>query len=82
MSQALRSATTEKVKQIALTFPTDDYKEFLELGLLILGGTPERKKGWSHSIQRPGADSHVRWMFKAIYTLKLILLQPPTWTAM
>ena len=75
MSQALRSATTEKVKQIALTFPTDDYKEFLELGLLILGGTPEWKKGWSHSIQRPGADSHARWMFKAIYTLKLILLQ-------
>ena len=26
-------------------------------------------------IQRPGADSHARWMSKAIYTLKLTLLQ-------
>ena len=55
--------------------PRDDYKEFLELALLILGETPERKKCWTYSIQRPGADSHARWMAKAIYTLKLTLLQ-------
>ena len=54
--------------------PRDDYREFLELALLILGGTPERKKGWSYTIQRPGADSHARWMSKAIYTMKLTLL--------
>ena len=46
--------------------PRDDYKEFLELALLILGETPERKKCWTYSIQRPGADSHARWMVKAI----------------
>ena len=55
--------------------PRDDYREFLELAQLILGGTPERKKGWSYTIQRPGADHHARWMSKAIYTLKLTLLQ-------
>ena len=29
----------------------------------------------SEVFQRPGADSHARWMSKAIYTLKLTLLQ-------
>ena len=54
--------------------PRDDYREFLVLALLILGGTPERKHG-VYKIHRPGADSHARWMSKAIYTLKLTLLQ-------
>ena len=40
--------------------PSDDYKEFLELAVMILGRTPERKKGWSYTILRPGAGSHAR----------------------
>ena len=62
-----------KPEQASL-LPRDDYREFLELALLILGGTPERKHG-VYKIHRPGADHHARWMSKAIYTLKLTLLQ-------
>ena len=55
--------------------PRCDYKEFLELAKLFLGGRIERKKGHSYQIQQPGADHHARWMSKAIYTLKLSFLQ-------
>ena len=55
--------------------PRGDYKEFLELAKIILGGDIKRKKGFTYQIQQPGADSHARWMSKAIYTLKLSLLQ-------
>ena len=48
-----------------------DYKEYLELALLLLGGFIDRKKGYTYQIQRPGADHHARWMSKAIYILKL-----------
>ena len=48
--------------------PRGDYKELLELVKLILGGDIERKKGYSYTIQRPGADHHARWMAKGIYT--------------
>ena len=54
--------------------PRCDYKEYLELALLFLGGTIDRKKGYTYQIQRPGADHHARWMSKAIYILKLSLL--------
>ena len=54
--------------------PRCDYKEFLELAKLYLGGSIERKKGWTYNISRPGADHHARWMSKAIYLLKLALL--------
>ena len=55
--------------------PRCDYKEYLELALLFLGGSIDRKKGYTYQIQRPGADHHARWMSKAIYILKLSLLQ-------
>ena len=54
--------------------PRGDYKEFLALAKIFLGGEVERKNGITYTIQRPGADSHARWMSKAIYTLKLTLL--------
>ena len=54
--------------------PRCDYKEFLELSKLFLGGCVERKKGWTFEISRPGADHHARWMSKAIGILKLSLL--------
>ena len=44
-----------------------DYKEYLELAKIILGGSIDRKKGYTYHIQRPGADHHARWMSKAIY---------------
>ena len=55
--------------------PRGDYKELLELVKLILGGDIERKKGYSYTIQRPGADHHGRWMAKGIYVLKMVMLQ-------
>ena len=55
--------------------PRCDYKEFLELAKLLLGGSLERKKGYTYTVQRPGADHHARWMSKAIYILKMVLLQ-------
>ena len=54
--------------------PRCDYKEFLELAKLFLGGSVGRKKGWFYKLTRPGADHHARWMSKAIYILKLALL--------
>ena len=55
--------------------PRGDYKEFLELAKLILGGTLQRKNGYTYTIQRPGVYCHVQWMSKAIFTLKLTLLK-------
>ena len=56
--------------------PRGDYRELLELSILVLGGTIKRKRGYIFQIQRPGADHHARWMSKAIYTLKVTLLLP------
>ena len=50
-------------------------KELLELARIIIGGDIKRKMGYTYKMQKPGADSHARWMPKAIYTLKLSLLQ-------
>ena len=55
--------------------PRCDYKEYLELAKLFLGGSITREKGYVYSIQRPGADHHARWMSKAIYILKMSLVQ-------
>ena len=51
--------------------PRCDYKEFLELAKIILGGSIDRKKGYSYKIQHPGADHHARWMSKSIYIMKM-----------
>ena len=42
---------------------------------LLLGGSLERKKGYTYTVQRPGTDHHTRWISKAIYILKMVLLQ-------
>ena len=39
--------------------PRCDYKEYLELAKLILGGNITRKKGFSYKLSRPGADHHL-----------------------
>ena len=51
------------------TFPRDDYKEFMELVVISLGGEVE-----GFMIKLPGPDHHARWMSKCIYSLKLKLL--------
>ena len=40
--------------------------ELLELALLFLGGSIERKKGWEFHLRRPGADHHAWLMSKCI----------------
>ena len=51
------------------TWPRCDYREFLELVVVSLGGTVE-----GFRFKLPGADHHARWMSKAIYYLKIWLL--------
>ena len=44
--------------------PRDDYREMLELCLVMLGVTPPR----GLHVLRPGATHHARWMAVPIYT--------------
>jgi hypothetical protein len=52
-------------------FPRNDYKEFLELIIIFLGGTPPRGLKFS----KPGPIHSARWMAKAIYTLKMLMFR-------
>lgn len=49
----------------------EDYREFLELTVIFLNGTPAR----GIFFRVPGAIHHARWMSKAIYCLKIFLLR-------
>jgi hypothetical protein len=51
------------------TFPRYDYKEFMELVVISLGG---KMDGFMFKL--PGPDHHARWMSKVIYNLKIKLL--------
>lgn len=51
--------------------PRDDYRELLELAVIVLGGVPKRGIRFS----RPGALHHARWMAKLIYGLKIYLFR-------
>lgn len=51
--------------------PRNDYREFLELSCIFLGGIPPR----GVIFKKPGANHHARWMAKAIYSLKLFLFK-------
>lgn len=49
----------------------DDYRELIELSIIFLGGDSEKKI----KIRPPGAMHQARWMARAIYCLKICLLQ-------
>ena len=51
--------------------PRDDYRELLELSIIVLGGIPKR----GVRINRPGALHRARWMAKAIYLVKIYLFR-------
>ena len=51
--------------------PRDDYREFLELNLIILGEIPTRGTHFN----KPGAFHHARWMAKVIYCIKIYLFR-------
>ena len=50
-------------------WPRCDYKELLELSIIMLGGQLP-----NFTLKFPGPDHHARWMSKAIYLLKIHLL--------
>ena len=52
-----------------------NYKELLEVAKVCLGGTVTRKRGYTFTLARPGADSNAIWMSKCLYVLKFSLLQ-------
>ena len=64
--EILRWALRERQKN---TWPRCDYKELIELTIVMLGGTLD-----GFSIKFPGPDHHARWMIKALYILKIHLL--------
>ena len=51
--------------------PRDDYRELLELSIIVLGGQPKR----GILIARPGALHRARWMAKIIYAIKVFLFR-------
>lgn len=52
-------------------FIRDDYRELVELCVEFLGGDTENKL----KLRPPGALHQARWMAKAIYSIKICLLQ-------
>lgn len=58
-------------KMILEEFPRDDYREFLELVIIVLGGVPPK----GVKFRKPGAYHRARWMAKGIYTLKIFLFR-------
>ncbi|XP_067621941.1 uncharacterized protein [Eurosta solidaginis] len=49
----------------------DDHRELIELAIIFLGGNSENKI----KIRPPGALHQARWMARAIYSIKICLLQ-------
>ncbi|KAE9523392.1 hypothetical protein AGLY_015944 [Aphis glycines] len=58
-------------KRLQDCFPSDDYKEFLQLIVIFLGG---KLKG-NVNFRQPGAYHLARWMAKGIYSLKILLFK-------
>ena len=48
----------------------DDYKEFLEIAIVCLGGSLP-----GFNFKKPGAFHHARWMAKVLYCLKIWMLR-------
>ena len=55
---------------ICKKWPRDDYKELIQLIIVWFGGYVR-----NFTFKMPGADHHARWMSKAIYFMKLALLE-------
>ncbi|KAJ6634641.1 hypothetical protein Bhyg_13217 [Pseudolycoriella hygida] len=74
LAKQLRLETVECLQQILSDdnsyTPRDDYRELIDLTLIILG--VQNKK---YKIRIPGALHHARWMCKVIYAFKMYLLR-------
>ncbi|XP_044578933.1 uncharacterized protein LOC123261406 [Cotesia glomerata] len=51
--------------------PRNDYKEFLELSCIFLGGIKSHRA----EFKAPGAFHHARWLSKALYCLKIYMFR-------
>lgn len=51
--------------------PHNDYKELLELTIILLGGTPST----GIKFKKPGAYHRGRWMAKLIYSMKIFMFK-------
>lgn len=74
LAKQFKSATVQTLREAldkkGTYLPRDDYKEFCELTLIILGEEiPDYK------FKRPGAYHHARWMSKVIYCLKMYIFR-------
>lgn len=67
----ITSLVTFYKAQLNKNFIRDDYRELVELCVVFLGGDAEKKL----KLRSPGAMHQARWMARAIYTLKMCLLQ-------
>lgn len=63
--------------QLKLKQTRDDYREFLELMILFLGGNIPKtlKFAKDRKFAPPGPIHHARWMAKAIYSMKIFLFR-------
>jgi hypothetical protein len=67
----LRDEATNMLSQaLNMNFPRDDYKEMIELSLLVLGVELP-----NYNFKLPGANHRARWMARVIYSLKIYLFR-------
>jgi hypothetical protein len=66
--QSLKEGTLQfALSKLEMSQPRDDYREFLELAVIFVGGTPVR----GIHIQAPGALHSARWMARVLYCYKI-----------
>jgi len=58
-------------RQLQQKQPRDDYREFLELSIILIGEVPPR----GVAFMAPGAMHHARWMAKVLYAMKIWLFR-------
>ena len=71
MNIPIKEAIAECERALTGSFARDDYKECLELVLIVLGAKPSR----TYHFKKPGAFHKARWMAPMIYGLKLFLFR-------
>jgi len=64
-------------EQLTKHHAREDYKEFLSLAALMVGLETSNNS----AIRKPGALHRARWMAKAIYSMKIVLLYDGNETA-
>ena len=61
-------------ENLHVKMPRDDYKEIMDLCLLILGKLPDQEEK-NYYFKIPGAYHMARWMAKVIYCFKIYLFR-------